>query len=133
MTMNVAAKYNDNKIMTASPAELTLMLYEGAIKFCNIAIMAIEKNDLQKANLNIIKAESIISELRSTLDEDYPVSKDLDLLYEYIYRRLIEANLDKDKAIIEEVLDFIRELRNTWKEAMKKTQTPNQDNKQQVI
>ena len=133
MTMNVAAKYNDNKIMTASPAELTLMLYEGAIKFCNIAIMAIEKNDLQKANHNIIKAESIISELRSTLDEDYPVSKDLDLLYEYIYRRLIEANLDKDKAIIEEVLDFIRELRNTWKEAMKKTQTPNQDNKQQVI
>ena len=110
MTMNVAAKYNDNKIMTASPAELTLMLYEGAIKFCNIAIMAIEKNDLQKANHNIIKAESIISELRSTLDEDYPVSKDLDLLYEYIYRRLIEANLDKDKAIIEEVLDFIGSL-----------------------
>ena len=69
--------YQNNKIMTASPAELTLMLYEGAIKFCNIAIMGIEQNDVQKAHTNITKVEAIIEEFRSTLDFKYPVAKDL--------------------------------------------------------
>lgn len=134
MTRNVAAKYNNNKVMTASPAELTLMLYEGAIKFCNLAIMAIEKKDLEKSNLNIIKAQNIILELRSTLDMHYPLSNDLDRLYEYIYYKLIQANLEKDKDIIEESLDFIRELRNTWKEAMTISNTPGQtSNSKQAI
>jgi flagellar protein FliS len=95
------------------------MLYDGAIKFCNIAIMAIEKDDKEKANLNIIKAENIIMEFRNTLDMSQPISKELDLLYDYIYRRLIDANIKKDKEIIEEVLGYLRELRDTWKEAMK--------------
>ena len=134
MTRNAAAKYNNNKVMTASPAELTLMLYEGAIKFCNLAIMAIEKKDLEKSNLNIIKAQNIILELRSTLDMNYPLSNDLDRLYEYIYSKLIEANLKKDKEIIEESLDFIRELRNTWKEAMTMSNTLEQGaNSKQAI
>lgn len=134
MTRNAAAKYNNNKVMTASPAELTLMLYEGAIKFCNLAIMAIEKKDLEKSNLNIIKAQNIILELRSTLDMNYTLSNDLDRLYEYIYSKLIEANLKKDKDIIEESLDFIRELRNTWKEAMTMSNTPGQGaNSKQAI
>ncbi|NLK74467.1 MAG: flagellar export chaperone FliS [Clostridiales bacterium] len=119
MLMNAAAAYQGNKVMTASPAELTLMLYDGAIKFCNIAIMAIEKDDKEKANLNIIKAENIIMEFRNTLDMSQPISKELDLLYDYIYRRLIDANIKKDKEIIEEVLGYLRELRDTWKEAMK--------------
>ena len=119
MANNAASAYNDSKVLTAKPEELTLMLYEGAIKFCNIAIMAIEKNDLQKANLNIIKAENIIQELRSTLDMKYPVAKQLDALYDFIYRSLMEANIKKDKEKIEEVLGLIRELRDTWKEAMK--------------
>jgi flagellar protein FliS len=119
MTTNVAAAYQDNKVMTASPAELTLMLYEGIIKFCNIAMLANEKKDIAKAHLNIIKAENIIMELKSTLDFNYPVAKELDLLYEYLNTRLTEANLKKDNEILEEVLYFARELRDTWKEAMK--------------
>jgi flagellar protein FliS len=119
MAMNAAAAYQDSKIMTASPAELTLMLYEGAIKFCNIAIMAIEKQDFQKSNLNIIKAENIISELRSTLNPQIPVAMEFDLMYDYIFRRLVDANINKDTEILEEALGFIRELRDTWKEAMK--------------
>lgn len=119
MAMNAAAAYKDSKILTATPAELTLMLYEGAIKFCNIAIIAIEKNDIQKANLNIIKAENIITEFRNTLDFKYPVSKDFDLVYDYIYSRLIEANIKKDKDILEEALSYIREMRDTWKEVIK--------------
>lgn len=119
MATNAAAAYQDSKILTASPAELTLMLYEGAIKFGNLAIMAIEKNQLDKANINIIKAERIITELRTTLKFEYPVAKDFDLVYDYIYRRLLEANIRKDVTILEEALQYIREMRDTWKEVMR--------------
>ncbi len=119
MTMNAAAAYQDNKVLTATPAELTLMLYDGVIKFCNMAVMAIEKNDVSKAHLNIIKAENIILELKATLDFNYSISSELDVLYEYLYKRLTDANLIKDTEILEEVLNLVRELRDTWKEAMK--------------
>lgn len=123
MAVNAATAYQDSKILTASPAELTLMLYEGAIKFCNLAMMAIEKEEHSKANANIIKAERIISELRVTLDFKYPVAQEFDTVYEYIYRRLIEANIKKDAAILEEALGYIREMRDTWKEVMKLSKT----------
>ncbi|MDF2587722.1 MAG: hypothetical protein K0S41_1563 [Anaerocolumna sp.] len=119
MPINAALAYQNNKVQTASPAELTLMLYEGAIKFCNIAILGIDEKDVSKANTNIIKAEKIITHLRSTLDFRYPVAKEFDNVYDYIYDRLFEANLKKDKAILEEVLEHLREMRDTWKEVMK--------------
>lgn len=118
MAINPAAAYLNNKVMTATPSELTLMLYDGSIKFCNIAMAAIEEKDNAKANTNIIKAERIILELRASLDPKYEVSENLDKIYEYIYSRLIEANTKKDSAILEEVLGHLRELRDTWKEAI---------------
>jgi flagellar protein FliS len=119
MLTNAAAAYNNSKILTASPSELTLMLYDGAIKFCNIAVMAMEKGDMEKVNLNIIKSEKIIEEFRSTLNSKYTVAEDFDLMYDYIYRRLVEANIRKDKDILEEALGYIREMRDTWKEVMR--------------
>ena len=110
--------YANNRIMTASPAELTLMLYEGAIKFCNIAIAAIE--DIEKAHNNIVKVENIITEFQSTLDHKYPVAKDFDNVYRYLQERLLEANLKKDKEILEEILGHLRTMRDTWKEIMQK-------------
>lgn len=115
------AQYNTNKIMTASPAELTLMLYEGAIKFCNIAILGIEQNDVMKSHTNIVKAERIIEELLITLNHKYPVAKDFENVYNYIYDRLVEANVKKDKDILEEVLEHLRGMRDTWKEVMRLT------------
>ena len=115
--------YAQNKITTASPAELTLMLYEGAIKFCNIAIVAIENKDYAKANINIQKAERIIGEFQATLDFKYPVAKDFDEVYKYIYARLIDANMTKDKEILEEVLKHLRTMRDTWKEVMRLAKT----------
>lgn len=112
------AQYANNKIATASPAELTLMLYEGAIKFCNIAILAIEQKDVEKAFENIMKVERIIEEFRSTLNFKYPVAKDFDEVYKYVYARLVEANMTKDKEILEEVLEHLRTMRDTWKEVM---------------
>lgn len=111
--------YAREKIMNASPAQLTLMLYDGAIKFCNIAIAAIEKNDIEKAHNNIVKAENIIAEFRATLNFKYPVAQDFENVYAYIARRLIQANIKKDKEILEEVLGHLREMRNTWEEVMK--------------
>ena len=105
--------------MTDSPAELTLMLYEGAIKFCNIAIMGIEENNIQKAHTNIVKVENIIEEFQATLNHKYPVAKDCENVYRYLQERLVEANMKKDKEILEEVLAHLRTMRDTWKEVMK--------------
>ena len=114
------AQYNNSKILTASPAELTLMLYEGAIKFCNVAIMAIEQKDIQKANNNIIKVQKIIEEFRNTLNHKYPVAEDFDRVYVYLLQRLLEANIHKDPEILEEINGHLRSMRDTWKEVMKK-------------
>lgn len=119
-TPNPYAQYNNSKILTASPAELTLMLYEGAIKFCNIAIMGIEQNDIEKAHVNIMKTQRIIEEFRNTLDHKYPVWEDFDRVYVYVLQRLFEANVKKDKEILEEVNTHLRSMRDTWKEVMKR-------------
>ncbi len=119
------AAYANSKILTASPAELTLMLYDGAIKFCNIAMMAIEKNDIEKAHNNIMKTERIIIEFQASLDHKYPVAKDFEQVYTYLIRRLRDANLAKDKDILEEVLKHLRTMRDTWKEVMKIAATGN--------
>lgn len=113
------AQYNTNKILTASPAELTLMLYEGAIKFCNIAEVAVEKNDIQKANDNIIRVERIIDYLRQTLDMKYPVAQDFENIYVYLAQRLVEANIKKDIDILREVNGHLHAVRDNWKEVMK--------------
>ena len=116
---NAYAMYNNNKVLTASPAELTLMLYDGAIKFSNIAIIGIEQNDIEKAHKNIRKVERIIEEFRSTLDRKYAVAEDFDRVYVYLLERLLEANIKKDKEILEEVNVHLRSMRDTWKEVMR--------------
>ncbi|MBU5469320.1 flagellar export chaperone FliS [Falcatimonas sp. MSJ-15] len=116
---NPYATYANNKVMTASPAELTLMLYEGAIKFCNIAVKAIDDKDTTTAHNNIMKVENIVRELRGSLNHKYPVAKDFEAVYKYVEQRLIEANIKKDKEILEEVLTHLRTMRDTWKEVMK--------------
>ena len=116
---NAYAQYNTNKAMTASPAELTLMLYEGAIKFCNIAILGIEQEDIQKAHTNIVKVQKIIDYFRQTLDMSYPVAQDFERVYVYLTQRLVQANIKKDKEILEEVCTHLRSMRDTWKEVMR--------------
>lgn len=115
------AQYNNSRILTASPAELTLMLYDGAIKFGNIAIVAIESKDIEKANKNLKRVGNIIDYLRQTLDMKYPVAQDFENIYSYLSRRVVEANIKKDKDIVEEVLTHLRSVRDTWKEVMKRT------------
>jgi len=116
---NAYAQYNNNKIMTASPGELTLMLYEGAIKFCNLAEIAVENKDVPKAHENIIKIQRIIDYLRQTLDMNYAVAQDFERIYLYLSQRLIEANMSKDIEILKEINQHLHAIRDNWKEVMK--------------
>ena len=116
---NAYAQYSNNKVLTASPAELVLMLSDGAIKFCNIAVVAIDAKDIPKAHTNIVKAQKIIDHLRITLDMSYPEAQDFDNIYAYVAKRLVEANVSKDKEILEEVCTHLRSVRDTWKEVMR--------------
>ncbi len=120
MAPNPYAQYQNSKILTASPAELTLMLYDGAIKFGNIAIVAMQEKDVQKAHTNVVKVQRIINEFRASLDHKYEVAKDFDNVYTYLLRRLLEANMKKDAEIMEEVVGHLRTMRETWVEVMKK-------------
>ncbi|MBO6215948.1 MAG: flagellar export chaperone FliS [Lachnospiraceae bacterium] len=113
--------YSNNRIMTASPAELTLMLYDGAIKFCNIAIEGVEEKNIEKAHNNIRKCDRVIEEFQITLNRKYPVAKDFDEVYKYLRSRLLQANIKKDREILEEVLEHLRTMRDTWKEVMRLT------------
>ena len=122
---NPYAKYQNSKVLTASPAELTLMLYDGIIKFTNIAITAIEEKDIQKANTNIIKAERIVDHLSATLNDKYPVAKDFQNIYDCIMYALIQGNIRKDVNELNRALEYTRMIRETWKEVMKMSEKGN--------
>lgn len=127
MAINQAyAQYNRNKILTASPAELTLLLYDGAIKFCNVALLGLEQKDMEKVHINITKAEDIIVEFQATLNHKYAVAEDFDKIYKYIYELLVEANIKKDRELLERALSELRGMRDTWKEVMAKTKNGTQ-------
>ena len=80
-----------------------------------------EHKDIEKAHNNIQKTERIVDYFRQTLDMSYPVAEDFERVYSYLGRRLIEANIKKDKEILEEVNTHLRSMRDTWKEVMRKS------------
>jgi len=116
---NPYQQYQQNTVNTSTPQELTLMLYNGLVRFLKFAHQGIEEKNIEKANNYIIRSQAIIMEFISTLDMQYEVSEGLCSLYEYMNRQLIEANIKKDKAIVEEVLGYAEGLRDTWEQAMK--------------
>jgi len=116
--MNPYATYQTNSVTTALPQDLTLMLYEGLIKFSMLAKRAIEQKMIEQKNTNIQKAQAIITELQLTLNQSIALSKDLNSLYDYMQTRLIDANVKNDLVAINEVIGFAEEFRETWKEAM---------------
>jgi flagellar protein FliS len=110
--------YQQNSVLTASPQELTLMLYNGCLKFIKLAKRAMLEKNFEEKNKNIIKAQMIIQELRSTLNSDIELSHGLEQMYEYLYNRLVEANMKNDIEALDEVVNFVMELRDTWKQVM---------------
>ncbi len=116
---NPYSSYDENKIMTASSEDLTLMLYEGGVKFCNQAIIAVEKKDIMTAHMKILKCQDVVRELQITVNRKHPQADEIYNLYEYMHRRLIEANIRKDVEILQEVTDMMKEFRDLWKESVK--------------
>lgn len=114
-----AEVYRQQQVMTATPEALTLMLYNGAIKFINESVEATKKKEYEKANTSCIKAQNIISEFRLTLKMEYEISKNLLALYNYAYDRLVEGNMNEDITKLEEAKDILSELRDAWNQAMK--------------
>ena len=115
---NPYAKYKEQSVTTATPEELTLMLYNGCIKFINLAEVYIEEKDYAKSNLNIQKAQGIIQELNITLNMDYEISQNLRQLYTFVNEKLLDANIKKDKQALFDAKEIVLDLRDTWKEAM---------------
>ena len=129
---NALNTYKQNSVTTASPGELTLMLYNGCLKFLGKAKVAMSNKNIEEKNTNLQKSQAIIAELMSTLNMNVEISKQMLPLYEYMNRRLVEANLKNDQAIIEEVERLVTEFRDTWKEVIKITRQQQYDNVEQV-
>lgn len=120
MVNNAAEAYKRQQIMTATPEALTLMLYNGCLKFMTEGMEHIDNKEWEAANNSIQKAENIISEFRITLNMEYDIAKQLMPLYNYTYDRLVEGNIKGDTKLIQEAFDIIKELRDAWAQAMKK-------------
>ena len=110
--------YLEQKVMSAKPEELTLMLYEGIIKFVKQAKLFNDRKDIEQSSRVNMRVQAIIQELRSTLDLSIEISESFESLYIYMNERLVEANAKKDNEILDEVLSLAEDFRNTWKEAM---------------
>ncbi|SDY61218.1 flagellar export chaperone FliS [Tindallia californiensis] len=113
-----ANPYLQSQVMTASPQELVVMLYDGAIRFINQAVAAIEKKDMEKAHHFNMRAQNIFLELMNGLDQEYEISDELFKMYEFIHYHLIAANSEKSIEKLKETVNLTREMRDTWKQAM---------------
>lgn len=115
---NPYATYQYNSVNTSTPGELTLMLYNGCLKFIHQAQSALENNNYQEMNVSSQKAQAIITELMVTLDTSYPLSQNMLTLYEFINNRLIDGNIKKDVKMFEEASAIITDFRDTWKQVI---------------
>ncbi|MBP2636924.1 MAG: fliS [Firmicutes bacterium] len=120
---NTANVYKNQQIMTASPEELILMLYNGAIRFISESIQGLEQGNLEKANNANLRAQNIVKEFVCALDMQYEIAQGYYKLYDYIEYRLIQANIKKDKSQLEEAKTLLLDLRDTWVQAMKIAKT----------
>lgn len=112
-----STQYLENKILSAKPEELTYMLYEGLVKFIKKAKLGLDNKNFDQVNTFSLRAEAIVDELRSTLNMEIEISKNLDSLYEYVGNAIFEANLEKSEDKFNEALEIAEGFKETWKEA----------------
>ncbi|TFD95804.1 flagellar export chaperone FliS [Jeotgalibacillus sp. R-1-5s-1] len=129
---NPYAKYQNNTVTTASPQELTFMLYNGCLKFMNQAKAAMQEENIEERNRLIGRAQAIVQEFMVTLDLNADVSKGMLQLYDYANSKLVDANVKNDLASLEQAEEVIQQLRDTWKEAMQLNRQQQFGNKDQA-
>ncbi len=111
--------YQDNSVNTATPAELTLMLYNGCLKFIKQARKGMETGNYELKNTMIQKSQNIIRELMLTLDQKAPIANQMMPLYDFINHSLVQANLKNDLEELKKAEEMVLDFRNTWKEVIK--------------
>ncbi|WP_338021106.1 flagellar export chaperone FliS [Bacillus piscicola] len=111
--------YQQNALQTASPGDLTLLLYNGCLKFIAKADQALAANNIEEKNKYIIRAQDIIRELMVTLKTDSETGENMFQLYDFIHRRLVDANVNNDNKALEEARELVTDFRDTWKEMIK--------------
>ena len=115
---NAGDQYKLQSAMTASPGELTLMLYEGCLKNLKLSKIHIEAKDYEKSNMVLQKAQAIIAELMNTLDMRYDLSKQMSTLYDYVINLIVWANVKKDLEKVDEAIEYVADMRDTWQKAV---------------
>lgn len=120
MAINQTNPYLKTKILTATPEELRLMLYEGALKFCHQAVVALQEKNYDNSYGTLMRAQRIVMELSSSLNHKQApdLCERLGALYTYIYRRLIDANFSHDIAAVQEAIKLLEFEKQTWKMLM---------------
>lgn len=116
--LNPYQTYQQNQVHTASPGELTLMLFQGAVRFLKMAIQAHEEKDWPSYNQRLQRVQDIYYELLSTLDMEQEISSQLQQMYQFIIQHLIEANIRQDLQKVQEALELSQQLRDTWQEML---------------
>lgn len=119
---NIANAYKNQQILTASPEQLTLLLYNGALRFLNEAIQALEEGDIPKAHNANLRVQDIVREFMRTLDMSYEISKTWAQLYEYTEYCLIQGNIKKDVEELKNAKSILEEMREAWQGVMKQVQ-----------
>ena len=120
MHPNADGVYKNNSVNFASKEQMLLMLLDGAVKFAKRGKLAIQEKNIQLAHDSITRTQDIFTELKVTLDTSVgDWAKQMFNVYSFINDRLLQANIKKDEAIMDEVIPLIEEVRNTWNEAYK--------------
>ena len=119
MSIQAYKQYQRTQAETATPGELVLMMYNGAIKFLGSARQSLEMQDLEATNRQLLRAQEIILELMISVDVNVgPVARNLFDLYEFMHRHLVKANIKKDGQMIGEVEQLLRDLVPAWEQAV---------------
>ena len=129
-------QYLETQVRTATKEQLLLMLFDGAIRFAEQARPKMtDKQDIESAHNLLIKAQRIVMELLSALDKtiEAELYRNLTGLYVFIYGRLVQANMQREPALLDEAIRILRMLRGTWAEAIEKTQKVNSEDKREAL
>ena len=116
MNQQAAQNYLKTKVFTATPEQLQLMLYDGALRFGEQGRLALEAKNYEQSFNMISRVQKIIAEMHSSLKPDVApeLCKKMSALYNYIYRKLIDANLEHRVADLDEAMNILRYQRETW-------------------
>jgi flagellar protein FliS len=128
MSSTTPNPYLRTQVMTAGPMQLRMLLFDGGLKFARQGRAGLAEEDFEKSYTNLSKAQNVVLELANGLDHSQApdLCSRLEALYNFMYRRLVEANMQRDPAVVDEVIDLLEYERETWRQLMEQVEQPEQ-------